>query len=370
MAKRKNGEGSWGKKTINGYVYKTYRTPEGKTYYGKSEKEIKDKMSKQMFQPTTSNKITFGDYILEWLKFKQSEIEDTTYNGYSDLINCMIINYRDYRLSTKLISSLNSKVFQKYLNSLASNYSRNSIVKIWAIIKQCIKYGEIQGELPSNLIAMVKVPLESKVANKKKEIPFLTIEQADKLYELINTPKYEHSNNAHALILILYTGMRVGEAIALKWDNVENSNIHIVESAAIVRENGKNVQIDKAPKTINSVRWIPLPDRAIEMIEYFKKQKLSDEYVCVTSVGTKMNRRNMSRTLSAMCKDANLPNLNIHALRHSYGSMLLSQGVDIKIISELLGHSNISTTYDIYIGIKEEEKNMAVQKALSNRQCV
>lgn len=372
MAKRNNGEGSWGKKTINGYKYFTYRTPEGKTIYGKTQKEIKEKLSKQIKHLEISPKTLFGDYILDWLTFKQGEIEQTTYQTYEDLINSMVIKFGFYNISTKQISQLSPKVFQKYLNSLALQYSRSSITKIWVIIKQCLKYGELQNELPSNLATMVKVPLESKVAVKKKEIPFLTMEQANIFYDMLeykderNISRFKTSNNAHALVLILYTGMRVGELIALKWKNVDldNKRIHIVESSANIKENGKTISVDKAPKTESSVRYVPLPDRAIEMLEYFRKIR-KNEYVCISKNGMKMNRRNISHTLNSMCKYANLPQLNIHALRHSYGSILLSQGVDIKIISELLGHSNITTTYNVYIGIREDDKQSAVEQAFN-----
>ncbi len=382
MAKRKNGEGCWYTQTINGTKYYVFRDANRKKTYGRTQKEVKEKLAKKAKQNLTiSEKTLFGDYISNWLTFKQNEVEQTTYEAYGDLINNMIIKYKGYNLANKQIASLNPRVFQAYLNSLASKYSRASITKIWAIIKQCIKYGENQHELPQNSTYMVKVPIESKVAHKKKEVPFLSIDQADTFYDVLNyrdtnnVKRYWHSNNAHALILILYTGMRVGEMIALKWKNVDlnKRSIYIEETAATLKgaDGEKRVEIDKAPKTPSSIRTIPLPQRAVEMIEYFAKVDKStepDDYVCVSSNGTKLNRRNVSRTLSSICKDMNLPNLNIHALRHSYGSILLSQGIEIKIISELLGHSDISVTYNIYIGIKEEDKQSAVETAFDKIQ--
>lgn len=378
MAKRRgNGEGCWYTTTIKGIKYQAYRDINGKPTYGKTIQEVKEKLAKKGNRSLTiSHKTSFGNYITNWLAFKQNEVEQTTYEAYEDLINNMIIKYEDFELAKKQIGSLTPMMFQQYLNSLAKNYSRASITKIWALIKQCVKYGEKMNELPPNITYMVKVPIESKVAHKKKDIPFLSMEQADTFFDVLNyrdinnVQRYKHSNNAHALILILYTGMRAGEMIALKWKNVDlkNKKIRIEETATTLKGegNGKRIEIDKIPKTPSSIRIIPLPQRAIEMIEYFAKTDKStkaDDYVCVSSNGTKINRRNLSHTLSSICKDTGLPQLNIHALRHSYGSILLSQGVNIKIISELLGHSDISVTYNIYIGISEDDKQSAIEAA-------
>lgn len=172
-------------------------------------------------------KETFGEYITEWVKIKKGVVEETTYLSYTESIENLIIKYKDYDLSNKYLSNLSPKVFQAYLNSLAKRYSQATIKKIWQIIKQCVKYGEIQKELKENLTVSVKIPLESNVAVKKKDIPFINEQQLNQLYNLLdnfqdinNIYRYKNSNNAHALILIAYTGMRIGELTALKWKNV------------------------------------------------------------------------------------------------------------------------------------------------------
>ena len=148
----------------------------------------------------------------------------------------MIIRYKNHNLANTQIGSLSPRLFQQYLNTLAKQYSRASIIKIWSIIKQCVKFGEIQNELPINTTAMVKVPIESKVAHKKK--------------------------------------------------------IKVAESAAIVKGNdGKKISIDKVPKSKSSIRYIPLPNRAMEMIKYFKEHNAStgpDDYVCLSGNNTKL----------------------------------------------------------------------------------
>ena len=168
-------------------------------------------------------------------------------------------------------------------------------------------------------------------------------------------------------MLIAYTGMRVGEMTALKWKNVnlEERYVDIVEATARIKDdNGRYTTIDKTTKTENSNRRIPLPERGVEMIRYFDRVNPNhkpDDLVCLTSNKTKISRRNINRTLDGMCRDAGLPHMGIHSLKHSYGSILLEKGVNIKTISELLGHKNITTTYNIYIGVDEDSKVNAVK---------
>ncbi len=378
MKKRLNGEGSWGKKTIRGNQYYYFRDPDMNYTYGKSQKEVKRKLEEKKASEeefSVSNTTTFGEYILEWVKFKKGTIEKTTYEGYYTNIKTMIIDYKDYDLNNKTLNNLSPRVFQMYLNSLANTYSRSTIKRIWILIKQCVRYGEIQKDIKPNTLLMVKVPLESNVAVKKKEIPFINNDELDQLYDLLenytdeskNVHRFKYSNNAHAVILIAYTGMRVGEMIALKWRNVnmDEGYIDITESSSIVKdENNNNVAIDKVAKTASSIRRVPLPERGMEMIRYFDEfnpEHTPDDLVCLSDKGTRMNKRNVNRTLDYMCNKTGLPHMGVHSLRHSYGSILLNKGVDIKTISNLLGHKSITTTYNIYIGVDESTKANAVK---------
>ncbi len=370
MSKRKNGEGTWGKKIIKGYTYTFYRDADGKYTYGKTQKEVKEKLEKKKKETISINqKTTFGEYIMYWLETKKNSIQPTTYDCYETMISSLIIN-RKCSLKDLQLHQINRDEFQLYLDDLATEYSRSTINKIWIIIKECVKYAEVSNEISANTTALIRLPIEAKVKVKKKEVPFLSIEDANRLYDVSS----QYGNNAQIITLIMYTGMRVSEAIALKWKNVDltNKKIYVKESAAdiINREehtDKKYISYDKETKTYDSTRTIPLPDRAIEAIQYFSQQNpkhKNEDYVCVTKNGTKMNRRNINRTLNTMAKKAkcSVENFSVHSLRHTYGSILIANGVDIKVVSQLLGHSDISTTYNIYIGILEKDKAKDVER--------
>ena len=113
-----------------------------------------------------------------------------------------------------------------------------------------------------------------------------------------------------------------------------------------------------------------MPSRAIEAIQYFESinpKHKNNDYVCVSKNKTKIDRRGVNKTLKAMAKKANctIQDFTVHSLRHTYGSLLLANGVDIKIVSELLGHSDITVTYNIYIGILDEDKRKDVEKVFN-----
>lgn len=379
MAKRRNGEGTWGKKIINGQDYYFFRDAEGKYTYGKTQKEIENKIrEKSKAKKVNPKKLTFGEYITEWLKGKKSSIEPTTYDCYESLINSGVLNYK---IADVQLHNLDDRKFQNYLNELTEKYARGSINKLWSLIKECLKYGMEHEELPKILISYVKVPIESVCTNKTKDIPFLTEEDLDKLYEVKDaaypTGALIYGNNARFLILTAYTGCRISELVALKWKNYnpEKRTIDIVSSSARIIDRSSDAKkktkvIDKAPKTKESARTIPLPDRAVEIIEWFgeknPKHKPND-YICISSLGTKIDTRAANRTLKSMAKRAGLSETNIapHSLRHTYGSILIRNGVDIKTVSALLGHADISTTYNIYIGILDSDKAKDVNRVFN-----
>lgn len=382
--KRKNGEGTWGEKNINGIKYKFFRDPSGHYTYGKTLKEVNEKISnKKKSKPisASSKTVCFKDYALEWLyKTKSKTLKQQTYDNYELLIETSL-----GKIANMNIRSLNDDVIQSWLNIMADKYSLGTIRKIWSVVRQCIKYGVVRDELPKINLELIYVPSEEKVSHKKKNVEFATIQDINALYKEAFRKKdynynnygaanseYVYGNNARAIIIIMYTGVRTSELCALKWKNVDMKNriITISETHAIVKnrdanDNRKGKIINSSPKQYRS-RDIPLSQRAYEQFVYFESlnpDHNESDYVCISKNNTPLTRRNIARTLGNMLSrcDAN-PDLTPHSLRHGFGSILLEKGVEIKTISELMGHADIRTTYNIYIGITEDQKKKAIQK--------
>lgn len=379
--RRKNGEGSWGTKKIHGDDYVYYRDIDGKYYYGKSTRIVKDKIkqekSKAEIVAPDIAKQTFGEYMLLWLHSIKNSIEATTYQSYLDAVNSRLLNYRAYDLANVRLQDLNDKMFQDYLNSLAERYSLNSIKKVWGLIKTCVQYAEAKKDIkPLYLKVTVTTPSEANVSVKKKEISVPSAEDVQRLYEeamsICANGARKYGNAAYVITLIMYTGMRVSEAIGLQWKDVdiERREIAINQSLAMIREDKDGESSYsykvKAAKTKDSKRKIVLPDKALEAILYFRQYYTNeDDFVCVNAKNRNhYSRRQIERSMERIVHNSRCQSKNYtpHSLRHGYGSILLSMGTDIKIVSELLGHSDVSFTYNVYIGIFDSDKHDAVMK--------
>ena len=123
--------------------------------------------------------------------------------------------------------------------------------------------------------------------------------------------------------------------------------------------------IKKDPKTEKSTRTIPLPNRAIEVLQFLEKEAPNhkkNDFVAVTSEGKGYDKDQIRKTLARIQKNSNCSRKDYtpHSLRHGYGSVLISKGADIKLVSELLGHTDVTFTYNVYIGIFETDKKKAV----------
>lgn len=161
--------------------------------------------------------------------------------------------------------------------------------------------------------------------------------------------------------------MRVGEALALKWIDVDmdgriifiNKNIARVKNRA-EHDEKKYVMVEQSTKTKSGNRVIPLNDAAINALNELYKVTGNYETVLANQKGGYIAYRNFDKTFKTILRNCNLNKTGIHTLRHTFASKLFRNGVDIKTISEILGHSDVSITSDIYIHIIQEQKMRAV----------
>lgn len=393
--RRKNGEGTWGKKKIKGIEYEYYRDVTGDYTYGKTVKEVKEKIKvknekkKSTIQINENNLYTFGDYATYWVKIKKIEIQDGSFDDYEDIIRVRLVEFKKYDLAGKQLKSLTYDMFQDYINALTTKYALGTIKKTWGIIKQIVKYGEVVGDIEKGTFAsineLVKLPTEEKVAVKEKEVQAIIEEDMEILYQesfrkYPNAERKMYGNAAQVLVLIMYSGLRISEACGLRWFNVNMSSKTITITNSIKRiklrdkdgniiknEDGtaKYKIIIKKPKTKKGEREIPIPNRGMEMLQYFESlnpEHSEEDFVCLNSVGNHYMPRQVERCLETMLKRANCSTTEYtpHSLRHGYGSVLISKGADIKLVSELLGHKDVTTTYNIYIKIFKKDKTKAV----------
>lgn len=371
--KRKNGEGTWGEKVVNGILYQYYRDANLKYTYGKTEKEVKEKLKKkekQKHQISIGNKVTFGEYMQDWLynkKFKETGItmETTTFDSYEAALK---VRFYKYSISKVQITSLDKDMLTQYLKELSAKYSRGSIAKTWLVIKMALTDDEyeLQKAIPEIRFDKIKVPKESVVAVKKKQHAFTSNDDMELLYKealrLTSNGKYYYGNASKLLAFIMYSGLRVGEAIGLKWKDIHIDDglisINQAYTYASKRDDyGNKVgggYIEKAPKSAASTATIPCREKGIDILRLMEEQypkHTKTSLVFPSDNNTPLTKRHVLHTLKRMLKNTHLEEkeYTVHDLRHGYGSILYQEGVDIYTISKLLRHEDIQTTANIYV---------------------
>lgn len=380
MAKRKNNEGCYGTKIIKGVELKFYRFPDGHYVYAKKSKDLE--LKKKAYEEkldlgmvVKNNLFIFSDYCKVWLKQRNNYISKRVYDDYESIIDCRIAKYD---IGNMQIKSLTVNAFNNFFVELAGKYSKASIDKTYIVIKQVLEYGIEEHEIPNLNIKKIVRPKETDVAVKRKEIPYITKEDMDLLTKEIEENPNKYGDGTKMLIFIMQTGLRLSEAIGLKWKYVDKGfeNVRIEQSATKIIERDKNLEpikkdgknvyksVQKGAKSEDGQRTIPLSSKAKEILKYFYADHSheADDFVFISSTGKQFNPRVVERTLQTVLNNSKCSRKDYtpHCLRHGFGSVLIQNGVDIKIVSELLGHSDVAFTYNTYIGTSQADKKKAL----------
>ena len=173
------------------------------------------------------------------------------------------------------------------------------------------------------------------------------------------------------------TGIRVGELSGLRWEDFDFSRKKIYIRRTVIRiknldqvPDPKTNKIQKTilyigtPKTANSNREIPLPDKLVELGKQLMGEK--DTYI-LTGTSKCMEPRIIQRKYSSLLKTCNIPPIKIHSLRHQFSCRWVEQGFDTKSLSEILGHTSVKTTLDLYVHIRSDTKRRYMNELMENQ---
>ncbi len=367
----KNEKGYWTGQIIIG------STPEGKTKYkrfmGKTQAIVVEKMKAyELAIPTKTTEmvdnITLEEYMKYYLtKVKKSSIKpssyDRDYKTYKNQIKPHIGHYN--------LTDLTSDIIQSQLigELLIQGYSYSTIHKSFVLVNETLKHAILQDRIIKNPCIAVKMPKKENIV--QKDIRFFTDDeieefkaQATKSYKT-GKPRYKYGN---ILCLILYTGLRGGELCSLKWNDIDYKNNQIrVDSNTIAiydyDEDVKTRKVIEQTSTKNSkVRIVPLNKKALEILSVQREiVKGSDTDFIINGLNKVIDVGKITNCYENICKSAGIKNaLGVHTLRHTFASRAIRKGIDIKVISEILGHSSVTFTYNTYIHVIDTQKKNAV----------
>lgn len=311
---------------------------------------------------------TVKEYLLNWLyNVIQNELKPGSFDRKEQSAKYQVIPY----LGDIPLDDLSADEIQNMINKLKTNYSYSTIKKAYECINGCLKYAVIRQRLKYNPAISVTLPKNEKKA--KSDIHYFSHAEA---LAICNEAVSCHTNGnrkyrlGELIIFLLNTGLRIGEALALRWSDVDFDRRHIKIRRNVVYAQVRNGDDDKhyalieqsKPKTNSGSRIVPLNCKAMTAILSLKAINGQYEFVFATSTGKRTYPRNVDRMLRSICRTLYIKPQGAHALRHTFASLLFQKGADVKTVSELLGHADTSITYDTYIHLIQEQKVIAVEQ--------
>ena len=354
--------------------------PEGaskpKYFYSTKYKTVKEKLDAykqtllQNGNQSKENQITVDEFITNWLvNVKSNDLKPTSYDRLERTINNQIIpTIGQYDLS-KLTSQ---QIQNELINPLKNNKSYSSIKKVYNAINACYKYAMSIRRIQFNPMDAVIIP--SSTQFDETEVHWFNDHEIT-IFKAECVSRYSNGSYRHLLgygmIFVMETGLRLGEAIAVKWSDIDfyKKQLYVNHNAVTVKDRSKNsstkhkIVNQDFLKTKSSKRIIPLNKTAINALNHIKEIRYSgrDGFILCTKDQTQNTTQNFSRQFKSIINHAHIKNCGVHTLRHTFASQLFKKGVDIKTISMLLGHSNVSITYNTYIHLIQQQKIDAVE---------
>lgn len=297
--------------------------------------------------------MNFIELIEKWISDKKLSVKQTTLSTYVRIIEKHIKNelgYLDIERLNKVL--LNEYVLNK-LDYLSPKYVTNIVI----IINSCLSFA-LEEKYIVNPIKIKKPRIE------KKHIEFLNNQEQKILVEniLCHTNNYKNMG----ILIALFLGVRVGELCALKWENINDGMISITKTVQRIKNlnddgESKTKVIISSPKSQNSIREIPITKFLFDILLELKLNSKEENYI-LTNTDKYLEPRNFEYYFTNLLKSYGIRHYNVHALRHTFANNAIESNVDIKTISELLGHSDIETTLRIYIHSLNKHKISEVSK--------
>lgn len=362
---RKRADGRWEARII--IDYNNNGKAHYKYLYGKTYKEVKEKKNNLLKQKNpftqeqTASLKTCNDLFDEWLAFIRTDIKESTFSKYVFAVEKHLRpelgNLRVCDLTTENLDRfIHNKLTQGKLNQ-KEGLAPKTVVDLLSIFKLALQFGKEREFSP---------PEQLTIHNPRQTLPDIKVldETACKKLE---TYILNHSDSpiCIGILLSLYTGLRIGEVCALRWEDINSDTKILSVSRTLMRiqDNSPDAKtktkvIECTPKTGNSIRKIPLPDFICPFL-----WKLRKNPSCYLLTGTKsyMEPRSYYNHYKKILSNIDLDLYNYHALRHTFATRCVEQGFDIKSLSEILGHADVSTTMRRYVHPSMKAKRQQMQ---------
>lgn len=338
-----------------------------KTFYGSCKAEAEEKADNYLNSIENGlvinyENLSLNDLLHTWIfdfLHNSSKIKPSTFQRYEGI-------YRNYIKESNIagtkISSINTVVLQKFYNGLSKTHSYSQINYLNSVLKTFFNWCIDSGYAIKNPCLKVEIKGNKNdiINNQRQEVEILSEEEIKTIKEYIKNTDMEL-----LILLDLATGLRQGELLALDWENIDLDK-QILEVKRTVKEvyvydseTEKHIEtMYQIPKTPNSFRKVSIPSSIITKLEKVKNKK---GLLFYDKNGQPLRAKNVADKWKKILKNCNIQHKKFHAIRHTYASMLLKNGVDIETVAELMGHTAVSIT-QIYLHSSKDQKQNAVDK--------
>ena len=304
-----------------------------------------------------SNK-TIREIAVAWKEYKRPYVKQSTMAAYVLILeNHIIPDFGDS-------DTLHEKEVQAFvLQKLGSGLSTKSVKDILIVLKMVMKFGA-KNEWMNYYEWDIKYPTSS--VNKEVEVLSVANHRT-----ILNYIQSHFTFTGRGIYISLSTGLRIGEICALKWSdiNVPDGTITVsrtIERIYIIEGEEKHTElVINSPKTKNSCREIPMSKELLAMVKPLKKV-INDDFYVLTNDERPTEPRTYRNYYNKLMSKLGIPKLKYHGLRHSFATRCIEAGCDYKTVSVLLGHSNISTTLNLYVHPNMEQKKRCIAKVFKS----
>jgi integrase len=304
-----------------------------------------------MVKEKTINQITE-----EWKEEKKKYVKKSTYAAYQLLIQNHIKPYFG-----DLYEVNEEKVQQFVFDKLDAGLSEKTIRDIIIVLKMILKFGIKNGYLEY-------IQIDAKFPSKQEKKDLDVLSKADQK-KFMDHLRNNFTFKNLGIFICLSTGMRIGEICGLRWRDVDTVEgvikvRHTLQRIYIIEGETRHTELLlDTPKTANSVRDIPMSSELLKMLKSLNKV-VNENYYVISNDIKPIEPRTYRNYYKKLCKQLDIPELKFHGLRHSFATRCIESKADYKTVSVLLGHSNISTTLNLYVHPNKEQKKKTIDKML------
>lgn len=344
-------DGRWEGRYTDGFRQdgkRRYRSVYAKTYNKVKEILLNVQTSHPAAAPECN--MTVKVLFTEWLNFKSINVKESTISNYRFKINKHLLgafgNLKFSAMSPKIVYDF---IAEKKSEGLSAKYISDIIIILKSMAKYTAKTYHCANEIADIVLPKVcKKELHLYSPNEQKILKSALLED-------INSSKL-------GILLCLYTGIRIGELCALKWEDIDlkNSLLCVSKTCQRVKCGDSTKIIITSPKSASSSRTIPLPDFLTKILREYAPSNLSHYFI--SSTNKIIEPRTVQYRFKAILKKANLPSINFHSLRHMFATNCIEFGFDVKTLSEILGHGTVELTLNRYVHSSQNRKRECMSK--------